>query len=1489
MARPTGWDVLGLDGDPTPGVVESVQALAKAFGDFAHDAEAAYHSLNSFGSDATALQWVGQTADAFKGQFGPLPGRLQKLYTSYSEASDALSAYAPQLQAAQTKADTALRQAQDANSNLQRATSNANNAATDLKTAQQSHATTPNPQAVTDAQTAHDTAQTNLNNAKAHMAALAKQANDAYNDRINAAKTCGSALHHAQSDGIHNKHWWEHVGEVLSEVGGEIADIANELAPFLDILALATSWIPGVDVVTAALAEADNIIAIAGTAMKITGDAMQGHWGDALMGAGMLGLQFVGGRMLGKLGGEAEGEGRNLLGSAEKDAEGDAASTAERGGQEVDGNAGATTDGDPVDVVSGQMLTWDDDVVLPGVLPLILRRAYASKYDTGRLFGPGWASTLDQRLSVNAAGIHFVGDDAQTLHYALPSEPGDTVYPREGAPWPLVWDTAADEIRISDPIRGYTWHFPTVHYSEDTGQIRDLIAMSDRSGNRVEYIRDALGTPVEVRHSGGYRVAVDLRETASGQRISALRLVGDDAESALLIGFGYDERGRLSRVMDPEGNSLQYSWDEQNRITGWQDRLGMDYHYTYDERGRVVHGQGNHGFLTASFDYHDEERFTLVTDSDGNVTRYGYDERGRIVAVTDPAGNVELRELDRYGNQLSVVDEMGRATTFERDGLGQVLRSVMADGAETTTTWAAPGLPEQITDAIGAVWQYSYDAMGRLATETDPLGAVTSYEYTANGYLSRMTDPAGHAITVECDAVGLPVRVMDPDGSVTTTTRDAAGRISTLTDGSGRVTEQHYDSRGNLLTRIMPDGATWTFSYDLESNLSGEQAPDGSVRTWQYTFLNTLVGRTEADGAAYRFAYDGQMRLTTVTGPTGAAWRYEYNPVGHLVAETDFNGRRIDYERDAVGQMTVLSQAEGRRQQFLHDPVGRVLAMDADGDVTRYSFDAAGRMIAATAPGTELSRTYDAVGRLVTETVDGHAVSYRYDAAGRAAGLRLSQGHEASWEFSPGGALTRLSSSGHEIAFTTDAAGRATGWVADRKLSMTRGFDAAGRLAAQRVTFGTSALVARDFAYSPTDLLSEIRDVRTGTRRFELTKAGRVAGVQAEGWHESYAYDALGNLASTNSQNSESVVYVHDGTLISSAGRTVYRHDAMGRVVSKTRRLLSGGTKTWDYRWDARNRLVAARTPENVVWTYQYDPLGRRVGKVRLNGDGSVAEQIRFTWDKTRLAAVTAADGTVTTWDYLPDTFTPIAQHTHTPAAGSVDPDVAVTYDVAPVSASEPDFALVVTDPVGTPTELVSADGHVVWQQRRASIWGLPADIVPPDADEFPLRFPGQYHDSETGLHYNLNRYYDPEAAAYLTPDPLGLEPAPNQYGYVGNPLADSDPLGLYPASGNARGGNGSNENVMPKSQADDVAKYLGYKKTKEMSAGKQPIWVNKKAGGGQPKYITYDRTGHSGGIFKGASFEKPFQTTKDTGRDGTYDLDVDGSGNVSGLKWVAK
>jgi len=59
--------------------------------------------------------------------------------------------------------------------------------------------------------------------------------------------------------------------------------------------------------------------------------------------------------------------------------------------------------------------------------------------------------------------------------------------------------------------------------------------------------------------------------------------------------------------------------------------------------------------------------------------------------------------------------------------------------------------------------------------------------------------------------------------------------------------------------------------------------------------------------------------------------------------------------------------------------------------------------------------------------------------------------------------------------------------------------------------------------------------------------------------------------------------------------------------------------------------------------------------------------------------------------------------------------------------------------------------------------------------------FPGQYYDSETGLHYNYHRYYDPRTGRYLTPDPIGQLGGINLYVYALNdPTAIFDPFGLF-------------------------------------------------------------------------------------------------------------
>ncbi|HEB87226.1 MAG TPA: RHS repeat-associated core domain-containing protein, partial [Gammaproteobacteria bacterium] len=94
--------------------------------------------------------------------------------------------------------------------------------------------------------------------------------------------------------------------------------------------------------------------------------------------------------------------------------------------------------------------------------------------------------------------------------------------------------------------------------------------------------------------------------------------------------------------------------------------------------------------------------------------------------------------------------------------------------------------------------------------------------------------------------------------------------------------------------------------------------------------------------------------------------------------------------------------------------------------------------------------------------------------------------------------------------------------------------------------------------------------------------------------------------------------------------------------------------------------------------------------------------------------------------------------------------------------------------------KLVGTNGAVVWSARYQAFGE--AQLDGSYAIENPLRFAGQYYDSETGLHYNYFRYYDPKVGRYLSSDPIGLAGGLNTYTYVeNNPLRWSDPTGLIP------------------------------------------------------------------------------------------------------------
>ncbi|MCY6987920.1 RHS domain-containing protein, partial [Acinetobacter baumannii] len=103
-------------------------------------------------------------------------------------------------------------------------------------------------------------------------------------------------------------------------------------------------------------------------------------------------------------------------------------------------------------------------------------------------------------------------------------------------------------------------------------------------------------------------------------------------------------------------------------------------------------------------------------------------------------------------------------------------------------------------------------------------------------------------------------------------------------------------------------------------------------------------------------------------------------------------------------------------------------------------------------------------------------------------------------------------------------------------------------------------------------------------------------------------------------------------------------------------------------------------------------------------------------------------------------------------------------------------------DQVGTPQTMTNTRGECVWEILQDT-WGTALEIKVVNQDnpfeQNNLRFQGQYYDSETELHYNRYRYYEPHSARYVSKDPIGLEGGMNTSSYVSDPNQWIDPEGL--------------------------------------------------------------------------------------------------------------
>jgi RHS repeat-associated protein len=247
-----------------------------------------------------------------------------------------------------------------------------------------------------------------------------------------------------------------------------------------------------------------------------------------------------------------------------------------------------------------------------------------------------------------------------------------------------------------------------------------------------------------------------------------------------------------------------------------------------------------------------------------------------------------------------------------------------------------------------------------------------------------------------------------------------------------------------------------------------------------------------------------------------------------------------------------------------------------------------------------------------------------------------------------------------------------------------------------------------------------------------------------------YAYDVLGNMVSAKLSGRKDHTYAYDArnrltNVMSSDGATTtgLAYDVQGNLSMRNGQAFA---------FDFGNRLRSAPGPEN----YRYDGHGRRV-LAWLQGSGSILSMYDSEGKLRRQQS--ERDGKIREYLYIGSTLVATLE---TGADGVVHPKYAHA------------------DVLGSPIATTDASGSVI----ERSFYDPYGELLNRGLRD-EVGFSGHVSDSQNGISYMQQRYYDPVVGRFLSVDPVTAHASPmnafNRYWYASNnPYRFIDPDGRY-------------------------------------------------------------------------------------------------------------
>lgn len=942
------------------------------------------------------------------------------------------------------------------------------------------------------------------------------------------------------------------------------------------------------------------------------------------------------------------------------------------------GTGSNATAGDPIDLRTGRFTYAETDIAITDVTPITLGRHYRPSDKVKREFGIGTSAGFMHRLAQR--------NSYAEMQLVLPNGT------------PLVFNKTSGSGAYG------TWRYSGRHAfsgaiiaSESTGGWKYRLTMRDGSQmtfeqyspNRIKTFQDRFGNVTEYQYDAG----------------QVSRIVSPNGRT---IDLNYDTQNRIASAVDPVGTTWRYEYNAVGMLSSviYPDTTTRRYGYKrygtalvkhpylediHDQRGnRVIYNEYEE--IDAGLG-HTETTGRVVKQilADGAEYQIQYDHvDGNTIGtlVTHPDGS--RRRIQFNGKLYPVSDtlaygtELAQEYRFERDSAGRMLASIDPLGRRKTYEYDGDGNAVAVTRLAGTAgelqWHATYGPDGQITSVTDPWARIIRFQYSM-GCLVSVTSRIGTISRLGCNA---------------------SGQLESFTDALSNTSLAYYVG-GEMTAARDPLGRGRTYRHDALGQLIASERADGALSRIEYDPIGRVTRIVSEEGGTIELAYDANSNLTDVLLPHQAGITMEYDERDRLVKRIDNIGQLEAWSYDGMSRLVSYVDRRGFKTRYEYDSLGRKIeTIYHDGSRVQSNYDAGNRQLTMvdSLSGT-ISWAYDQSDRVVEVATSQGVVSYGYDAMGRRISMAVNGQSGIQYTYDDGDRLTRQQQGSEVVEFSYDTLNRLTSVLLPNQVRSAYAYNNANELTGLAWTLG-----------------------------------GEVLGSLG------YGYDRNGRLVTqTGSFAPQALPLGSSGHNVFDANQRQMQFNGVSFAYDENGNLINDGVRTFE--WNARNELVRVSEGGRSVAEYQYDALGRRVRKVE--GVGS----IEYLYDG--LSAIQE-----------------ISAGTRNVILTGPGIDQRFARDTNGVRA------YYLTDHLGSTKALVDSSGEILVRYDGDPYGGAEASGY-----DNPYQFTGRELDA-SGLYFYRARYYHPGMGRFISEDPLHLNGGLNFYAYVGgDPINRVDPLGL--------------------------------------------------------------------------------------------------------------